>query len=452
MASDGLPMLPYDLPMTSHSPCPFYTILTFTPQQVSEVDSAYNAFLLDGGAKAAGASKSSKRLVGMGPSPKMGRRAAPDSLQLQTADGELGQVGPRGPHFKLAPELKWVADLYGSEAVSRALESVNSWDFSIFELDKASNRHPMAMLVMYYVEHLKLDQELPIDHNNLVRLMLNIEQGYKDVPFHNYVHGADVTHGTAYFMQQPSVAKHLSALDQYCMIIGAAMHDYAHPGYNNAFLVASKHETAILYNDSSVLENFHIASSWKVMLQEDSNPFAGFSLDQYKDAREKMVHAILGTDMKFHFEHLTKFKTRLSSGAFDAPERKDVMLLLAMCMHSADVSNPAKNWELSMEWACRVMEEFFQQGEKEADLGLPVSPFMDRVKTDIGKCQAGFISILIKPFFEEWVSFLGADCKHIVENIEANIRTWQEKGEGAIGARAERLHEKPKGRTRHSES
>ena len=190
----------------------------------------------------------------------------------------------------------------------------------------------------------------------------------------------------------------------------------------------------------------HPADPCMLMMQEELNPFANFSPEQYAEAREKMVHAVLGTDMKFHFEHLTKFKTRLSSGAFDAPERKDVMLLLAMCMHSADVSNPAKKWELSVEWACRVMEEFFQQGEKEAERGLPVSPFMAREKTDIGKCQAGFISILIKPFFEEWIAFLGADCKHIVENIDANIKTWQEQGEAALGPRAAKLHEVPKGK------
>jgi calcium/calmodulin-dependent 3',5'-cyclic nucleotide phosphodiesterase len=114
-----------------------------------------------------------------------------------------------------------------------------------------------------------------------------------------------------------------------------------------------------------------------------------------------------------------------------------------MCMHAADVSNPAKAWSLSSEWAGRVMQEFFEQGDQEAEQGLPVSPFMDRAKTDIGKCQAGFISILIKPFFEEWITFLGEANRHVVKNIEANIKTWQDQGEAALGARAEKLHAKP---------
>jgi len=91
----------------------------------------------------------------------------------------------------------------------------------------------------------------------------------------------------------------------------------------------------------------------------------------------------------------------------------------------------------------RVMEEFFQQGEKEAALGLPVSPFMDRTKTDIGKCQAGFISILIKPFFEEWTTFLGDSNHELIDNVLGNIKTWSESGETALGDRAQSLHKKP---------
>ena len=79
------------------------------------------------------------------------------------------------------------------------------------------------------------------------------------------------------------------------------------------------------------------------------------------------------------------------------------------------------------------------QGEKEEELGLPVSPFMDRKKTDIGQCQAGFISILIKPFFDEWTQFLGDANRSIFNNVEANIKKWKDEGESALGPRAEKI-------------
>jgi hypothetical protein len=441
-------------------------------QDSSTMSTEMSAFLLEGGAntgvkpekrQGAGADAASKGGGKGGGSPQKGKRGgkggddgAPAEAAAQATDaaptvGDGG--GPRGGGDRRTSialrtgELAWVESLHSTNEVKAALSEAGSWDFSIFELDKVSNRHPVLIIALEMVQRFDLEATLPVPVNNLVKLLLRVEAGYNNVPFHNYLHAADVTHGTAYFLSQENVARHISPLDIYCMILGAAMHDFNHPGFNNAFLVASRNSTAVLYNDLSVLENFHIASAWKLMLEDDMNPFQGFTDEQYQEARQTLVYAILGTDMKFHFDHLTKFKTRLNAGAFEDPDRKDIRLLLAMCLHSADVSNPAKKWDYTVEWAARVMEEFFQQGEKEASLGLPVSPFMDRKKTDIGQCQAGFISILIKPFFDEWTQFLGDANRHIFTNVEENIKIWQEQGESALSGAAKELHEgrRPKG-------
>jgi hypothetical protein len=79
-----------------------------------------------------------------------------------------------------------------SEPVLAVLSNLDSWDFNIFELDRASGHHPIVMIVLAYVIRLDLDLQLPIDVNNLVRFALALEAGYKHVPFHNMVHAADV--------------------------------------------------------------------------------------------------------------------------------------------------------------------------------------------------------------------------------------------------------------------
>ena len=133
---------------------------------------------------------------------------------------------------------------------------------------------------------------------------------------------------------------------------------------------------------------------------------------------------------------MTKFKTRATAGAFDNPDIKDKRLLLTMCLHAADVSNPAKPWHLSKEWTSGVMDEFFRQGDAEMEAGLPISPFMDRSKTNIATCQVGFINILIKPFFHEWCQFLGEECmRDVYANVESNVLVWQEQGEEVLGDR-----------------
>lgn len=61
----------------------------------------------------------------------------------------------------------------------------------------------------------------------------------------------------------------LSEHDLCTLIIGGAIHDFEHQGWNNSFLIETQHDWALNYNDISVCENHHIASSFK-MIKEDS--------------------------------------------------------------------------------------------------------------------------------------------------------------------------------------
>jgi len=53
------------------------------------------------------------------------------------------------------------------------------------------------------------------------------------------------------------------------MLISGAMHDVDHPGYNNLYMVNTKSPLAVRYNDISVLENYHIATAFKIMFSHE---------------------------------------------------------------------------------------------------------------------------------------------------------------------------------------
>ena len=59
----------------------------------------------------------------------------------------------------------------------------------------------------------------------------------------------------------------------------------------------------------------------------------------------------------------------------------------------ADISNPCRHWEVCLQWATNITDEFFRQGDRESVLGLPVMSFMDRSKTTKAKVQIGKLSI-----------------------------------------------------------
>ncbi|XP_060113732.1 uncharacterized protein LOC132585868 [Heteronotia binoei] len=72
---------------------------------------------------------------------------------------------------------------------------------------------------------------------------------------------------------------------------------------------------------------------------------------------------------------------------------------MSTMVHVADLSHPAKPWELHIRWSEGIMDEFFKQGDMEAELGLPISPLCDRVATNVPESQIGFLDVIVKPVF-----------------------------------------------------
>ena len=64
--------------------------------------------------------------------------------------------------------------------------------------------------------------------------------------------------------------------------------------------------------------------------------------------------------------------------------------VLQNMVHCADLSNPTKPLECYKVWVGRIMEEFFQQGDKEREAGLDISPMCDRYNATIEKSQVGY--------------------------------------------------------------
>lgn len=56
-------------------------------------------------------------------------------------------------------------------------------------------------------------------------------------------------------------------------------------------------------------------------------------------------------------------------------------------VHCSDLSNPTKPIEIYKKSVDRLMEEFFQQGDKERERGMDISPMCDRHNATIEKSQ-----------------------------------------------------------------
>lgn len=333
----------------------------------------------------------------------------------------------------------------GEEYKSEILDKVYNWNFPIFEL--ADKTHCVLSQMAYKLfDDTGLFETFKIPRKPFIDYMIALENGYRNIPYHNRIHASDVLHGCWFLTTQKipgfsefsplfssdssdsdsgtahtqvntvgdgSLARAIPALELMALYLAASMHDYDHPGRTNAFLVETRHPLAMLYNDRSVLENHHASASWELLHSKPSYNFLiNLDLPEWKRLRFLIVEAILATDLKKHFELMSKFSSKITrrtdassentesvrhEGCLKWTADEDRLLVCQMVIKLADIGGPTKIRDLHVTWTKAICQEFFMQGDEERRLSSPVSPFMDREKPQVAQLQRTFIKNLIAP-------------------------------------------------------
>nr|XP_033803031.1 calcium/calmodulin-dependent 3',5'-cyclic nucleotide phosphodiesterase 1A isoform X2 [Geotrypetes seraphini] len=281
-------------------------------------------------------------------------------------------------------------------AVIASLKDADKWSFDVFALNDASGEHALKFMVYELFTRYDLINRFKIPVACLVSFVESLEVGYSKYknPYHNLVHAADVTQTVHYILLHTGIMHWLTELEILAMVFAAAIHDYEHTGTTNNFHIQTRSDVAILYNDRSVLENHHVSAAYRIMQEEETNIFANLSKDDWRDLRTLVIEMVLSTDMSCHFQQIKTMRSTLQQ-----PEGVDKAKAMSLVLHAADISHPAKSWDLHHRWTMALMEEFFRQGDKEVELGLPFSPLCDRKATMVAQSQIGFIDFIVEPTF-----------------------------------------------------
>lgn len=255
----------------------------------------------------------------------------------------------------------------------------------------------------------------------------------------------------SYFMKDKLFDEHISTLDKFSILIAASIHDIGHPGHGNPFEIQTESELALIYNDQSVLENMHIALAWRLLKNEECNIVSLMTSSQKRRFREVLIKCVLATDMSKHSVHsetLDNLVQNYIEHDFETIEASDwtsnEYLLFAdqflpVALHTADLGNPAKPIIFYSEWVDRVMNEFFNQGDKERLLSLPISMLCDRFKVNVHAGQVGFINFVIRPWFSRWAELLDGDEHGILflQILEDNFQYMLERANQTKDAQEE---------------
>uniref|UniRef100_A0A3Q3GQ60 Phosphodiesterase n=1 Tax=Labrus bergylta TaxID=56723 RepID=A0A3Q3GQ60_9LABR len=281
--------------------------------------------------------------------------------------------------------------------VITVLKDVDMWSFDVFALNDVSGDHALKFVFYELLTRYDLINRFKVPISALISFADSLEVGYSKHknPYHNLMHAADVTQTIHYLLLKTGMVHWLTELEIFAIIFAAAIHDFDHTGTTNNFHIQTRSNTAMLYNDRAVLENHHVSAAYRLLQDdEEMNIFSNLSKDDWRELRALVVEMVLATDMSCHFQQIKAMKSLLQQ-----PEAIDKPKALSLLLHTADISHPAKRWALHHSWTSSLLEEFFRQGDKEAELGLPFSPLCDRNSTMVAQSQIGFIDFIVEPTF-----------------------------------------------------
>ncbi|XP_053212283.1 dual specificity calcium/calmodulin-dependent 3',5'-cyclic nucleotide phosphodiesterase 1A-like isoform X2 [Panonychus citri] len=283
--------------------------------------------------------------------------------------------------------------------IADKLKSIDNWSYDCFKLNEASNNQVLKYISYELLNRYGLVHKFKIPLETLESCLNQFEQGYTKFknPYHNNIHAADVTQTVHYMLSKMGLVNWLTDLEIFATLLAAIIHDFQHTGTTNNFHVMSESETALLYNDRAVLENFHISAAFRILKENDCNILVNLNKEEYRELRTLVIDMVLATDMSSHFQQIKTMKSLLSNtNEFTVDKSKALSLVL----HCCDISHPSKQWDIHRRWTELLLEEFFRQGDKERELGLPYSPLCDRNTTLVAESQIGFIDFIVAPSLE----------------------------------------------------
>ncbi|KAG7322516.1 hypothetical protein KOW79_013862 [Hemibagrus wyckioides] len=316
------------------------------------------------------------------------------------------------------------------DSLAKELEDVNKWGLNVFRVTEFSGNRPLTVMMYTIFQERDLLKTFKIPLDTFITYLMTLEDHYHaDVAYHNNIHAADVTQSTHVLLSTPALEAVFTDLEILAAIFASAIHDVDHPGVSNQFLINTNSELALMYNDSSVLENHHLAVGFKLLQEENCDIFQNLTKKQRQSLRKMVIDIVLATDMSKHMNLLADLKTMVetkkvtSSGVLLLDNYSDRIQVLQNMVHCADLSNPTKPLQLYRQWTDRIMEEFFSQGDRERERGMEISPMCDKHNASVEKSQVGFIDYIVHPLWETWADLVHPDAQDILDTLEDN-REW----------------------------
>jgi len=339
---------------------------------------------------------------------------------------------PAGPSFPVLSEAKRF----------KLIGNLQSWTFNAMSY----NSDELLSCVGIIFESVRNMEGVQFDMDKFKALLLSLRSAYHARNgYHNFSHATDVTQACYSFLvrmglapplyllceddydpnigegrrkwrrnravEEGGMGELLRPMDVFALMVAAIGHDVGHPGLSNAYMVNARTPVAQVYEDKSVLENFHTVTLIHMLRKHQFDYLLGGDFghlgDQATSFRKVLEASILATDMSRHFafvNQITDMGRRFGerhSGRSASTIEADRLLLCSGLMKCADISNPTRPHRISRAWSTALLAEWSVQAAIETQFSLPVSVMtLDPTDTKAqARSQVGFIDLFAKPLF-----------------------------------------------------
>ncbi|KAG6449372.1 hypothetical protein O3G_MSEX006036 [Manduca sexta] len=286
---------------------------------------------------------------------------------------------------------------------------------------------PLRELPCYVMKmfcDLGFETKFKIKQQKLARFILYVKKGYRDVPYHNWMHAFNVAQWayaalTNYKLIQQG---YFNELQGFMYLVAGLMHDLDHRGTTNSFHIHGQTTLAALYSsEGSVMERHHLAQAMCILNTEGCDILEALPRREYDRAIMLLRDYILASDLANYFKNLNEFKS--ISQDYQKGNRMHSACLQALLMNAADLSDQLKDWNSVKKTAAAVLTEFFKQGDVEKSRGDLPPLMMDRDKCFIPELEIQFLQMTCVPLFDILGRIIpkATTCVKIIEN---HIERW----------------------------
>lgn len=143
------------------------------------------------------------------------------------------------------------------------LEDIN------FPVHKLSREELIEMCTEIF-NHLGLIDFLKVSRETIWEFFIHIAWRYKRVPYHHFTHAVCLVKLMYWVLTRIEIENFFTKIDLVGIFISALAHDIDHSSMNNAFYVKTRDTLALMYNDQSVLENYHVSLLYQIMQNDTS--------------------------------------------------------------------------------------------------------------------------------------------------------------------------------------